>query len=156
MPLSANTVRNQISMLRPLLSSCSVETIRKGQNLVGELMSFKHRQHVLAHDHSFEHFEAAWVLPKDERRQGVILYLHGGGYTFGDLDYAKGFGSTLAVECGVRVFCPAYRLAPEHPSPAALEDALTAYEYLLSRDTIPSISPSAAKVPAVVCAMPFV
>ena len=133
MPLSANTVRNQISMLRPLLSSCSVETIRKGQNLVGELMSFKHRQHVLAHDHSFEHFEAAWVLPKDERRQGVILYLHGGGYTFGDLDYAKGFGSTLAVECGVRVFCPAYRLAPEHPYPAALEDALTAYEYLLSK-----------------------
>lgn len=133
MPLSANTVRNQISMLRPLLSSCSVETIRKGQNLVGELMSFKHRQHVLAHDHSFEHFEAAWVLPKDERRQGVILYLHGGGYTFGDLDYAKGFGSTLAVECGVRVFCPAYRLAPEQPYPAALEDALTAYEYLLSK-----------------------
>jgi len=132
-PLSAKTVRNQISMLQPLLSSCSVETIRKGQNLVGELMSFKHRQHVLTHDHSFEHFEAAWVLPKDERRQGVILYLHGGGYTFGDLDYAKGFGSTLAVECGVRVFCPAYRLAPEHPYPAASEDALTAYEYLLSK-----------------------
>ena len=133
MPLSAKTVRNQISMLQPLLSSCSVETIRKGQNLVGELMSFKHRQHVLAHEHSFEHFEAAWVLPRDERRQGVILYLHGGGYTYGDLDYAKGFSSTLAVECGVRVFCPAYRLAPEHPYPAALEDALTAYEYLLSK-----------------------
>ena len=133
MSLSAKTVRNQISMLQPLLGSCSVETIRKGQNLVGELMVFKHRQHVLTHDHSFEHFNAAWVLPKDERRQGVILYLHGGGYTFGDLDYAKGFGSTLAAECGVRVFCPAYRLAPEQPYPAALEDALTAYEYLLSK-----------------------
>lgn len=133
MPLSAKTVRNQISMLRPLLGSCSTETIRKGQNLVGELMAFRHRQRVLTRNHSFADFEAAWVLPKDERRQGVILYLHGGGYTFGDLDYAKGFASTLAVECGVRVFCPAYRLAPEAPYPAALEDALAAYDYLLSK-----------------------
>ena len=133
MPLSAKTVRNQISMLQPLLHSCSTETIRKGQNLVGELMAFKHRHHVLTHDHPFADFDAAWVLPKDERRQGVILYLHGGGYTFGDLEYAKGFGSTLAVECGVRVFCPAYRLAPENPYPAALDDAMAAYAYLLSK-----------------------
>ena len=63
MLLSAKTVRNQISMLRPLLDNCSVETIRKGQNLVGELMAFKHRQHVLTHDHSFADFEGAWVLP---------------------------------------------------------------------------------------------
>ena len=133
MQLSAKTVRNQISMLQPLLHNCSLETIRKGQNLIGELMAAKHRSDVLEHAHPFEEFEAAWVLPKDERRQGVVLYLHGGGYTFGDLDYARGFGSTLAVECGVRVFCPAYRLAPEHPYPAALDDALTAYAYLLSK-----------------------
>lgn len=54
---------------------------------------------------------------QDERRTGVILYLHGGGYTCGSLEYAKGFASTLATECGVRVFCAAYRLAPEHPIP---------------------------------------
>lgn len=72
-------------------------------------------------------------MPKDERRTGVILYLHGGGYTCGSLEYAKGFASTLATECGVRVFCAAYRLAPEHPYPAALEDALESYEYLLKK-----------------------
>lgn len=137
MALSPKTVRNQISKLQPLLQNCSLETIRKGQNLIGELMVAKHRGDVLEHTHPFENFEAAWVLPKDERRQGVILYLHGGGYTFGDLDYARGFGSTLAVECGVRVFCPAYRLAPENPYPAALDDALTAYEYLLSKGYAP-------------------
>ncbi|MBE6958000.1 MAG: steryl acetyl hydrolase [Ruminococcaceae bacterium] len=130
---SPKTVRNQIIMLQPIIRSCSVETIRKGQNLIGELMHFKHRNQVLVRSHPFDRFEAAWVLPQDERRQGVILYLHGGGYTYGDLEYAKGFGSTLAVQCGVRVFCPAYRLAPEHPYPAALEDALTAYEYLLEK-----------------------
>ena len=72
-------------------------------------------------------------MPKDQRRTGVILYLHGGGYTCGSLEYAKGFASTLATECGVRVFCAAYRLAPEHPYPAALEDALESYEYLLKK-----------------------
>ena len=44
-------------------------------------------------------------MPKDERRTGVILYLHGGGYTCGSLEYAKGFAAALASECGVRVFC---------------------------------------------------
>ena len=43
---------------------------------------------------------------QDERRTGVILYLHGGGYTCGSLEYAKGFASTLATECGVRCSAP--------------------------------------------------
>lgn len=63
----------------------------------------------------------------------MILYLHGGGYTCGDLEYAKGFGAVLAAQEGVRVLCPAYRLAPEHPFPAALEDAAAAYQYLLDK-----------------------
>ena len=71
MQVSAKTVRNQISKLQPFLGGCSLETIRKGQNLIGELMTFHHRNHVLIHDHPFDKFEAAWVLPKDERRQGV-------------------------------------------------------------------------------------
>ena len=78
-------------------------------------------------------FGGAWVMPKDQRRTGVILYLHGGGYTCGSLEYAKGFAAALASECGVRVFCPAYRLAPRHPYPAALDDALESYQYLLKK-----------------------
>ena len=50
---------------------------------------------------------------------------------------AMGFAATLASECGVRVFCGAYRLAPENPYPAALEDALTAYDYLLKKGYAP-------------------
>ena len=67
----------------------------------------------------------------------AVLYLHGGGYTCGSLDYAKGFAATLASECGVRVFCAAYRLAPENPYPAAVEDALTAFDYLLKKGYAP-------------------
>ena len=88
-------------------------------------------------DHDFGAFQGAWVMPKDERRSGVILYLHGGGYTCGSLEYAKGFAATLASQCGVRVFCAAYRLAPENPYPAAVDDALEAYRYLLKKGYAP-------------------
>ncbi len=133
MALSAKAVRGQIALLKPLLKSCSLETMRKGQNLAGELMQIVSADRYLCKDHSFPNFTGSWILPKDERRQGVILYLHGGGYTCGDLGYARGFGVTLAERFGVKVFCPAYRLAPENPCPCALEDALTSYEYLLSK-----------------------
>ena len=133
MALSAKTIRSQIQRLLPLISNCSIETTRKGQNMIGELMEKIHRHHVIIKEHTFPQFSAAWILPKDERRQGVILYLHGGGYVCGDLEYAKGFGATLAAQCGCKVFCPGYRLAPEHPFPAALEDSLAAYRYLLEK-----------------------
>ena len=137
MALSAKTVRAQLKILTPMLRSCSLETVRKGQNRIGEIMEGRHRKEILSKEHNFEDFSAAWILPRDERRQGVILYLHGGGYTCGDLEYAKGFGSMLAVRCGVKVFCAAYRLAPENPYPAAQEDALTAYRYLLEKGYAP-------------------
>ncbi len=130
---SAKTIRTQMALLRPLLESCSLDTMRKGQNLVGEWMSVVQSGRYMIKEHSFEHFSGSWVIPKDERRQGVILYLHGGGFTCGGEEYAKGFGVSLADWFGVKVFCPAYRLAPEHPYPAALEDVLTAYQYLLSK-----------------------
>ena len=133
MELSAKTIRKQLMMLKPLLSGLSLKTTRKAQDRIGELMESRYRRQVILKNHSFEKFSAAWVIPKDELRQGVILYLHGGGYTCGGLDYATGFGSTLAVQCGTRVFCAAYRLAPENRFPAAVEDALEAYRYLLEK-----------------------
>ena len=137
MAFSPKTVRSQLNMLLPLLSSCSLDKLRRGQNRIGEIMEFRHRRSVLIREHGFPGFDAAWVIPKDQRRQGVMLYLHGGGYTCGDLEYAKGVGSTLAVECGIRVFCAAYGLAPENPFPGAVEDAVTAYRYLLDKGYAP-------------------
>lgn len=137
MALSPKAVRSQLSMLSPLLSSCSLQTLRKGQDKIGELMEHRLREKTITREHPFAHFTGGWVIPKDERRQGVILYLHGGGYVCGGLDYAMGFGALLAVQTGTKVFCAAYRLAPEHPFPAALEDALEAYQYLLNKGYCP-------------------
>ena len=133
MELHAKRVRAQLNLFKPIMTSCSLEASRKGQDKLGELMTALHRSEIMAKDHDFQRFQGAWIMPQDQRRSGVVLYLHGGGYTCGSLEYAKGFSSVLAAECGVRVFCAAYRLAPEHRYPAALEDALEAYQYLLKK-----------------------
>ena len=133
MELSAKLVRSQLNFFKPFVAGCSLETTRKGQDKLGELMTALHRSEIMTKNHDFQHFQGAWIMPQDQRRDGVVLYLHGGGYTCGSLEYAKGFSSVLAAECGVRVFCAAYRLAPEHRYPAAVEDALEAYQYLLKK-----------------------
>lgn len=67
----------------------------------------------------------------DERR--VILYLHGGGYVSGSIVAYLMLCVPMAKTLGTGIFLPEYRLAPEDPFPAALEDALKAYRWLLAR-----------------------
>jgi acetyl esterase/lipase/NRPS condensation-like uncharacterized protein len=124
--------------LSPLLKSCSLGLMRVGQNMIGDIIKARNKKDIIIHKHEFKNFTGAWVIPKDERRDGVILYLHGGGYTCGGLDYALGFGSAAAAESGTKVFCCAYRLAPENRYPAALDDAYEAYSYLIEKGYSPS------------------
>ena len=133
MRLKAKQIHALLAQIKPFAENISLETRRRVQNSLGKLMRVIHPAHVRVNRHDFGVFPAAWVLPKDIQREGVILYLHGGGYTCGGLEYALGFGATLADECGVRVFCAAYRLAPESRFPAAVEDAVAAYRYLLDQ-----------------------
>ena len=60
----------------------------------------------------------------------AIVHLHGGGYVFGSPATHRTIGAYLAAEGNVPVYLVDYRLAPEHPYPAALEDALAAFEWL--------------------------
>ena len=133
MSLNPKTVQSRIRLLKPLMNMVSLDTVRHCQNKLGELMETRFRRELLTKEHPFEYFTASWLLPRDTRREGVVLYLHGGGYVCGGAEYARAFGAMVAVRCGVRVLAPAYRLAPEHPYPAALEDALESYRYLLSK-----------------------
>jgi len=61
----------------------------------------------------------------------LLVFLHGGGFWCGDLDTHDGPCRFLAEAAGVRVLSVAYRLAPEHPFPAAYDDAVTAYAWLV-------------------------
>src|SRR5258708_32066173 len=67
-----------------------------------------------------------WMRPLSESR-ARILYLHGGGYCIGSPKTHRALTSHLAAAAGLAVFAANYRLAPEHPFPAALEDALACF-----------------------------
>ncbi|MDO9475772.1 MAG: alpha/beta hydrolase [Pseudohongiella sp.] len=72
-----------------------------------------------------------WNIPAGKKSSQVILYCHGGGYLFGSPLAYRSFTTRLAKQSGASVFVLDYRLAPEHPFPAAADDALAAYHYLL-------------------------
>lgn len=75
---------------------------------------------------------AEWVsLEHGHDRRHAVLYCHGGGYTCGQLGYARILASKLALATGFDVLSFEYRLAPEHPFPAAIEDALAMWDYLM-------------------------
>ncbi len=138
MAFSEAFIRKQLHMLKPMIMASSLDLARKGQDAMGELMYMPRRKLVRVERQAYdEGLDGEWILPNDETSENVILYLHGGGYTCGGLDYARGFGTLLAEQCGIRVFCASYRLAPEHRFPAAIDDASEAYRFLL-RSGIPA------------------
>lgn len=74
---------------------------------------------------------AVWFIPKDCPKEKALLYLHGGGFIFGLSQPHLEMVTYLAQKLGVRTLVVDYRLAPEHPHPAALDDCVTAYRWLL-------------------------
>lgn len=129
--LKTKLLRAQMFLLRPIATQTGdIKTVRALQEESGKLIT----NHRVAFEQMMLNGVETCVATPPERRpeRGILLYLHGGGYTAGKLEYAKGFGSTLAVRTGYPVLFPAYRLAPEAPYPAALEDAELAYRHLLT------------------------
>ena len=79
---------------------------------------------------------AEWMLPAaGARKDRVILYFHGGGYVAGDCESHRVHVAKFVLGSGLAALLFGYRLAPEHPYPAALEDALAAYRWLLAQGT---------------------
>jgi acetyl esterase/lipase len=62
-----------------------------------------------------------------------VLYLHGGGYAIGSINTHRRLAYDISAACGARILVIGYRLAPEHPFPAAVEDAATAWRWLISQ-----------------------
>jgi acetyl esterase/lipase len=81
---------------------------------------------------------ALHVEPDCGRRAGTILYFHGGGFVFGSPETALSLTGHLVARTGFSAHSLDYRLAPEHPYPAAIDDALSAYRALLDSGTDPS------------------
>jgi epsilon-lactone hydrolase len=74
-----------------------------------------------------------WIHPADLRSGGVILHLHGGWFNFGSAKAYRHLVGHIAARSGAQAFVPDYRLAPEHPFPAASDDVLACYQALAAR-----------------------
>jgi epsilon-lactone hydrolase len=80
---------------------------------------------------------AEWLQPPGVRTDSAVLYLHGGGYVIGSPRSHRHLVAAIARAAGTAALLLDYRLAPEHPFPAALDDALAAYQWLLGRGLSP-------------------
>jgi len=80
----------------------------------------------------------AWIRPTGADKEKVFLFLHGGGYVTGSINSHLMLCIPVAQTLKMSVLAPEYRLAPEHPFPAALEDALKAYRWLLTQGCKPA------------------
>lgn len=142
MELFTKMLRKQISAINKIADVCSSEkshTVQRAmQDKIGGFMAHEYIDEVEYQPVNCDKIQAEYVIPKHLTHKGVILYLHGGGYVSGDLQYAKGFGTILAVQNDIKVCCLAYRLAPENPFPAALDDAVCAYNKLIQDGFLPS------------------
>lgn len=86
---------------------------------------------------SMHGLRALVARPRGERPTRAVLYMHGGAYCIGSPSTYKGLVTHLAVAAGASVYVPDYRLAPEHPYPAALQDGLNAYQWMLDHRLSP-------------------
>jgi acetyl esterase/lipase len=75
---------------------------------------------------------AEWLAAPGAREDEVVLYFHGGGYVIGSIDTHRALVGRISRASAMTALILGYRLAPEHPFPAALEDATAAYRWLLS------------------------
>lgn len=128
----ARTLRSLLSarrFLAPKLSGQDVESARANLDMAGELWRpIVHIDHIetLANGVPSE-----WVIPAEMGSERVILYLHGGAYNAGSTRSHRALAANIAYAAHARALTIDYRLAPEHPYPAALVDAFSAYRWLL-------------------------
>jgi monoterpene epsilon-lactone hydrolase len=100
------------------------------------------RQYKLAPDVTTEPVKAngvraEWTWTPDAARDRAVLYVHGGGYVIGSLDSHRHMISEIGRAARSRALALDYRLAPEHPFPAPVEDTLAGYRFLLSQGIQP-------------------
>ncbi len=82
--------------------------------------------------------DAEWVINSNAKDDRVVLFLHGGGYLLGSINTHRALASDISKSSEAQVLLIAYRLAPEHPYPAAVEDSKAAYRWLLKKGYEPS------------------
>jgi epsilon-lactone hydrolase len=136
--MSLQQLEGIVQMLKagPALDSPSVEQMRAGFEQMANFLPADpdiKREPVKAGS-----VPAEWVSAPNADASRVVLYLHGGGYVIGSINTHRGLAGRISRAAQARVLLIDYRLAPEHPFPAAVDDSVAAYKWLLAQGVAPA------------------
>lgn len=119
-----------IKRVHGLVENPDLEKHRQSQNHLGTILG--NTRDINYREIDIDGLYAEWVsVNRVHMKKYVILHCHGGGYSTGSSLYARTLTSKLASSTSMDVLCFDYRLAPEHPFPAATEDAMKVWNYLM-------------------------
>jgi len=136
--MSQQQLQTLIQMLksRPQNPNATVQEMRAGFELMAGL--FPVEADIKSEPVSVSGVKAEWVSALDADPGRAILYLHGGGYVIGSINTHRSMAGRFSRAAKARVLLIDYRLAPENPHPAAVDDALAAYRWMLQQGLKPS------------------
>lgn len=113
-----------------LVENPDIEKKRQSQEHIGTILG--NTKEISYKEFLMEGMPSEWIsVNRPHMKKYLILYCHGGGYSTGSSKYARTITSKLAMSTSMDVLAFDYRLAPENPYPAALEDAMKAWNYLM-------------------------
>ena len=119
-----------IRKVHGMIDHPDIEKHRHSQDQVGALLG--NSKDILLREVKIQDMDGEWVcVNRAHMKKYVILYCHGGGYSTGSHIYARTLTTKLAGSTSMDVLSFDYRLAPENPYPAATEDAMKAWDYLM-------------------------
>ncbi len=130
-PESVNqSMMTLIRKVHGMIENPDIEKHRHSQDQVGALLG--NSKDILLKGIKIQDMDGEWVsVNRAHMKKYVILYCHGGGYSTGSHIYARTLTTKLSASTSMDVLSFDYRLAPEHPYPAATEDAMKAWDYLM-------------------------
>lgn len=121
---------NLVKRVHGVVENVDIEKHRQSQDQIGAL--FGQNRAILIRELDISGMYGEWLcVNRAHMKKYVLLYCHGGGYSTGSSLYGRTLTTRLASSTSMDVLSFDYRLAPEHPYPAAIEDALKAWDHLM-------------------------
>jgi acetyl esterase/lipase len=130
-------MKNIINLLRQQTEQGTKQRVEEGRKAMEQMAGMeKFPEDVTFEEITVNNIPSLWINTPESVKEQVVLYLHGGGYCQGSITTHKGLGYRISRASKSRILLVDYRLAPENPYPAALEDSVTAYKWLIDKEGI--------------------
>ena len=136
--MASNELQMVIDMLRSTHNIADLSIEERRAQMENDFTQFQLPMDVRCDSVDAGGVPAEWIATPGVVAERVIYYLHGGGYVMGSVNTHREMVSRLSRAANARVLILDYRLAPENPFPAAVDDSTTAYRWLLSNGVDPS------------------